>query len=85
MRGHGSFLAATAPPREPGLPSPSAIRSPPRGGQPEPWAPETQSTKERLEILVEPLLPSPLLVIVGGGHIGQALAVQATLVGLRSR
>ena len=30
---------------------------------------------------MEPLLPKPLLVIVGGGHIGQAVAVQANLVG----
>ena len=36
---------------------------------------------QRLEVLVEPLIPNPLLVIVGGGHIGQALAVQADLVG----
>jgi len=32
-------------------------------------------------VLVEPLVAPPLLVIAGGGHIGQALARQAALVG----
>ncbi len=36
---------------------------------------------ERMEILVEPLLPQPLLVIAGGGHVGQAVAAQASVVG----
>jgi xanthine dehydrogenase accessory factor len=36
----------------------------------------------RLEVLVEPLLPVPVLLIVGGGHVGQAVAAQGSLVGL---
>jgi len=39
------------------------------------------ATGERLEVLVEPLVARPVLVIAGGGHIGQALAAQAALVG----
>jgi xanthine/CO dehydrogenase XdhC/CoxF family maturation factor len=33
------------------------------------------------EVLVEPVVPGPLLLIAGGGHVGQALAVQAALLG----
>lgn len=36
---------------------------------------------EGSEVLVEPLIPRPVLVIVGGGHVGQAVAAQADLVG----
>lgn len=35
------------------------------------------------EGLIEPLLPMPLLLIAGGGHVGQALAWQASMVGFR--
>ncbi len=33
------------------------------------------------EGLAEPLVPTPLLIISGGGHVGQAVAEQARLVG----
>ena len=79
---HGSVPGRTrAASRNPDSPVPTALRAVLQREQPELWVPETQPPNERLEILVEPLLPKPLLVIVGGGHIGQAVAVQANLVG----
>ena len=38
---------------------------------------------DAVEVLIEPLTPPPLLVIAGGGHVGQALALHATLVGFQ--
>jgi xanthine dehydrogenase accessory factor len=35
----------------------------------------------RVEAMTEPIIPRPLLLIAGGGHVGQALARQAVLVG----
>lgn len=42
---------------------------------------ESPQPEEGLEVLVEPLVPPPRLLIVGGGHVGQAVARQASLVG----
>ncbi|MFC1636579.1 XdhC family protein, partial [Planctomycetota bacterium] len=41
----------------------------------------SQETNALTEVLVEPVIPKPLLLIAGGGHVGQALAVQAGLIG----
>jgi xanthine dehydrogenase accessory factor len=35
----------------------------------------------KMQALLEPVVPRPLLLIAGGGHIGQALARQAVLIG----
>ena len=43
--------------------------------------PSGGTSSPTLQVLVEPVIAKPLLVIAGGGHIGQALALQASLVG----
>jgi len=38
-------------------------------------------TSENGELFVEPVIPSPHLIIAGGGHVGQAVAYQADRLG----
>ncbi len=43
---------------------------------------EMQQTGNRCdELFVEPVIPRPLLLVAGAGHVGQALAVQAAQIG----
>jgi xanthine dehydrogenase accessory factor len=37
----------------------------------------------QLEVFVEPILPTPLLVLIGGGHVGKAVAYLAQWLGFR--
>jgi xanthine dehydrogenase accessory factor len=43
-----------------------------------------QNPSEKREVFIEPVIPKPLLVIAGGGHIGQALALEGSLVGFET-
>jgi len=60
-----------------------AIRTVLAGGTPQYLVQDLPAEGAQLEVLVEPLVLPPLLVIAGGGHIGQALALQAGLVGFQ--
>jgi len=86
------FIAADAVEKDvaPNLPLPGAdvLRSVLAGGATRLFAAEHQvpgaaaaTAASGPWVLVEPIIPQPLLVIAGGGHIGQALARQAALVG----
>ena len=37
----------------------------------------------QVEVFVEPILPSPMLVVIGGGHVGKAVAQLAKWLGFR--
>lgn len=37
----------------------------------------------QLEVFVEPILPAPLLIVIGGGHVGKAVAHLAHWLGFR--
>ena len=41
---------------------------------------KSEQNEEVFQVFLEPVLPNPVLVIAGGGHVGQALAHQAGLI-----
>jgi xanthine dehydrogenase accessory factor len=75
------FLAEGAVPPEIAFPDAESVGSVLRREETAIFIAESSHEEQRLEALAEPLVPDPLLVIAGGGHIGQALAAQACLLG----
>ena len=64
-----------------GFPSAEVVCSVLKREEPSLFVSESIPDRRRLEVLVEPITPAPVLLIVGGGHVGQAVAVQSSLVG----
>jgi xanthine dehydrogenase accessory factor len=84
-RGEPQYFASGVPKQAmPSSPFDRSTGSRLTAGRPDP-AHSTSSGQAKeegdLEGLAEPLTPLPLLIIAGGGHVGQALAEQARLVG----
>jgi xanthine dehydrogenase accessory factor len=75
------FLVEEAIPADLEVPSAEAVRLAIQREEPRLFVAESTPEAQRLEVLIEPIVPAPVLLIVGGGHVGQAVAAQADLVG----
>ncbi len=65
------------------FPGDDAIRSCLESGSPRRFLASGQASTDAEEVFVEPVLPDPLLVIAGGGHVGRAVALEAFRVGFQ--
>jgi xanthine dehydrogenase accessory factor len=74
------WIPADTLPTTDAFPGAAALAEVLAAGTPRLFLPDP-ATGLRGETLAEPLVPPPLLVIAGGGHVGQALALHARLVG----
>jgi xanthine dehydrogenase accessory factor len=71
-------LAATS---QNGTPVEAAIHKATAGGRAEFFEDGATQSEQTLQGLAEPVIPTPLLLTAGGGHVGQALAAYASRVG----
>lgn len=52
-----------------------------KNNEPQLLAPGPGEEETQTDIFAEPIVPKPMLLIVGGGHVGQAVAAQGAIVG----
>ncbi len=68
-------------PEETGFPGTEAIRQCLSRESARLFEGNPEDSEAAVAVLIEPVIPSPVLLIVGGGHVGQALAHQAAPLG----
>ena len=75
------WFAAEQIPADVPFPGDDNVRSCLARETPELFVETSGSPKAVTEVLVEPMIPKPLLLIAGGGHVGQAVALAADIAG----